>query len=130
MMMDIRPIRTDADYDWAVQEIEQYFDNEPAPMTPEAERFDVLTALINAYDSVHHPIAASDPIEVIRLYMEQNDLKQADLGRVIGSQSRASEVLNKQRALSVAMIMRIRAVWGLSADLLISTEGSASRTAA
>ncbi|MBR0560033.1 helix-turn-helix domain-containing protein [Neokomagataea anthophila] len=130
MMMDIRPIRTNADYDWAVQEIEQYFDNEPAPMTPEAERFDVLTALINAYDSVHHPIAASDPVEVIRLYMEQNDLKQADFGRVIGSQSRASEVLNKQRALSTSMIARIRAAWGISADLLVGVESAASRAAA
>lgn len=128
-MMDIRPIRTDADYNWAVQEIEQYFNNEPEPMTPEADRFDVLTALINAYDDAHHSISAPDPVEVIHLYMDQNGLKQADLGRVIGSQSRASEVLNKQRALSIAMITRIRAAWGVSADLLVSDEAPVSRRA-
>lgn len=123
MMMDIRPIRTDADYDWAVKEIEQYFDTEPVPGTPEADRFAVLTTLINAYDREHHAVPVAEPVDVLRFYMEQNGLKQADFGRVIGSQPRASEVLNEQRALSVAMIDRIRAAWGISADLLIGVGG-------
>lgn len=117
--MDIRPIRTEADYDWALREIEPYFEREPAMGSAEADRFDVLATLIEAYETRHHPIEAAPPVEVVRFYMEQNNLTQADLARVLGSRSRASEFLTGRRDLSLAMVDAIRSAWGISADILI-----------
>lgn len=117
--MDIRPIRTEADYDWALREIEPYFEHEPAPGSADADRFDVLATLIEAYETRHHPIEVAPPVEVVRFYMEQNSLTQADLARVLGSRSRASEFLAGHRDLSLAMVDAIRSTWGISADLLI-----------
>lgn len=119
-MMDIRPIRTDADYEWALKEIEPYFDHEPARGTPEADRFDVLATLIGAYEERVHRIRAPSPLEVLRFHMDQNGLTQADLAHVIGSRSRASEVMGGRRSLSLAMIAAIRAAWKIPADLLMS----------
>lgn len=124
--MDIRPIRTEADYDWALQEIGPYFEKEPLPGTPEADRFDVLAALIESYERQHHAITAADPVAVVRLYMEQNGLGQADLATVLGSRSRASEFLSGQRGLSLALIGAIRAAWGIPADLLIAREAASA----
>jgi HTH-type transcriptional regulator/antitoxin HigA len=118
-MMDIRPIRTEADYNWALQEIESYFEREPESGSPEADRFDVLAALIEAYERRHHAIENAPPVEVVRLYMEQNGLSQADLARVLDSRSRASEFLAGRRDLSLAMVNAIRNAWGIPADLLI-----------
>ncbi|KAB8125385.1 helix-turn-helix domain-containing protein [Komagataeibacter medellinensis] len=117
--MDIRPIRDDADYEWALKEIKQYFDNEPARGTPEADRFDVLSALIGAYEGRVYPMPASSPADVLRFYMDQNGLTQADLARVIGSRSRASEIMSGSRSLSLAMIAAIRNAWRIPADLLV-----------
>ena len=82
--MDIRPILTDADLDWALEEIEQYFESEPRRGTPDADRFQVLATLIEAYEDKNHPIEPSDPIDVIRFMLEQNDMKQSDLTECIG----------------------------------------------
>ncbi|GBQ32294.1 helix-turn-helix domain-containing protein [Gluconacetobacter azotocaptans] len=119
MMMDIRPIRTDADHEWALKEIERYFENEPSPGSPDGDRFDVLATLIEAYERAHFPIEAPAPIDVLRFYMEQNGLAQADLAQVLGSRPRASEVLAGRRDLSLTMIAAIRAAWGIPADLLV-----------
>ncbi|GAB0116386.1 helix-turn-helix domain-containing protein [Acidisoma sp. 7E03] len=118
--MDVRPIRTEADYEWALQEISPYFDTEPQPGTPEADRFDVLAALIEGYERQHHAISAPEPVAVVRFYMEQNGLGQADLAAVLGSRSRASEFLSGRRGLSLTMIGAIRAAWGIPADFLIA----------
>ncbi|MCB8880280.1 transcriptional regulator [Acidisoma cellulosilytica] len=117
--MDIRPIRTEADYDWALREIEPYFTHEPLFGSPEADRFDVLATLIAGYERQYHPVDAPDPVEVVRFYMEQNNLGQSELASVLGSRSRASEFLAGRRNLSLAMISLIRAAWGIPADLLI-----------
>ncbi|WP_257997541.1 helix-turn-helix domain-containing protein [Komagataeibacter saccharivorans] len=119
MLMDIRPIRDDADYEWALKEIEQYFDNEPARGTPEADRFDVLAALIGAYEERVYPIPPASPLDVLRFHMGQNGLTQTDLARVIGSRSRASEIMCGRRSLSLAMIAAIRNAWKIPADLLV-----------
>ncbi|CCT60370.1 helix-turn-helix domain-containing protein [Acetobacter pasteurianus] len=119
MLMDIRPIRDDADYEWALKEIELYFDDEPTRGTPEADRFEVLAALIGAYEERVYPIPAPSPQDVLRFYMDQNGLTQADLAHVIGSRSRASEVMTGRRSLSLAMITAIRAAWKIPADLLV-----------
>jgi HTH-type transcriptional regulator / antitoxin HigA len=123
--MDIRPIRTEADYDWALREIGRYFDVQPEPGTPEADRFDVLASLIGVYEGQRHPIEPAEPAEVVRLYMEQNGLDQADLARVLNSRSRASEFLAGHRHLSLSMINAIRGAWSIPADLLIPQTAAA-----
>ena len=118
-MKNIRAIRTEADYDWALAEIEQYFLKEPEPGTTAAERFDVLAALIEAYEAKHWPIEPADPIEAIRYRMEVSGLKQTDLAELLGSASRASEILNRKRPLTTEMVYRISRKWNIPADSLV-----------
>ena len=118
-MKNIRAIRTEADYDWALAEIERYFLKEPELGTPAAERFDVLAALIDAYEAKHWPIEPADPIEAIRYKMEVAGLKQADLAELLGSASRASEILNRRRALTTEMVFKISSQWRIPADSLV-----------
>lgn len=120
MQMDIRAIRTEADYDWALKEIERYFDNQPEPGSPEADRFDVLAGLIKVYEDARHPIAAPDPIELIKHWMEAHDLGQSDLAALIGSRSRASEILNRKRALTVEMVFKLNREWRIPAEALVA----------
>lgn len=117
--MDIRPIRTEADYDWALAEVEQYFENEPAPGSDEAARFDVLADLIAAYESGRWPIEAPDPIAVIDTVMKARGLKQKDLAGLIGSKSRASEIMNRKRALTMEMAWKLHEAWRIPAEALI-----------
>lgn len=117
--MDIRPIRSDVDYRWALAEIEQYFDNEPARGTPEADRFEVLADLIEAYEARHWAIEAPDPVEAIRYRMEIGGFQAKDLAEILGSKSRASEVLNRKRAITLDMARKINAAWGIPAEVLI-----------
>ena len=117
--MDIRPIKTEEDYWWALAEVEPYFDCVPDEGTPEADRFDVLTELISAYEARHHPIEPLSPIELIEAYMEEAGLRQSDLAAVLGSESRASEVLNLKRPLTLSAIQRIHRDWRLPASVLI-----------
>ena len=119
MQMDVRPLRTEADYDWALAEIEQYFTNEPAPGTQEADRFDVLATLIAAYEQRHWPIHAPDPLAAIRARMEQAGYTQADLATLLGSRSRASEILAGRRALTMGQIRRLHKEWNIPAEALI-----------
>ena len=105
----IAPIRTEADYEAALGEIGRYFENQPEPGTPEGDRFDVLSILVERYEQDHFPIPDPDPIEMIKAYMELHGLKQSALSSVIGSRSRASEVLNRKRPLTMDMAFRINA---------------------
>lgn len=117
--MDIKPIRTEADYDWALSEISPYFDAVPEPGTAEADRFDILADLIAAYEAKHHPMEPLNPVDMIAAYMEERDLQQADLAQVVGSVSRASEFINRKRPLTLAAIQKINAAWRLPAEVLI-----------
>ena len=100
-MTDIRPLKTEADYDAALKAIEVYFESEPAPGSPEADRFDLLALVIADYEGKHWAIEAPDAPDLLRARMEQKNLKQADLGAVPGSKARASEVLNRHRHLTL-----------------------------
>src|SRR5262245_1324940 len=102
-MNDVRAIHTDADYDWALKEVEKYFDNVPTPGTPEADRFDVLSSLIQSYEARQFDIPDADPIEVLQFAMESMGKTQADLGHLI-TRSRATEILNRNRRLTLQMI--------------------------
>lgn len=117
--MDIRPIRTEADYDWAVAEVEQYFDRKPAPGTPEADRFDVLSALIEAYEGKNWAVEAADPVDAVQAYMEQAGRTQSDLAALLGSRSRATEVLHRRRRLTLDQVFKLNREWRIPADVLV-----------
>lgn len=119
MMMDIRPIQNEADLTWALAEVERYFDAEPDLGTPEAARFDVLTALIKAYEDEHWHIDAAHPVDALVAFMEAKGHTQSDLATVLGSKSRASEILNRKRELSKDHIWTLHSAWGIAPDLLI-----------
>ena len=118
-MDNIRPIRTEADYDWALAEIEQYFRVEPTPSSAEADRFDILADLIGAYEARHWPIDPPDPVEAIRYRMQTGDYSQKDLADLLGSRSRASEVLSRKRPLTVGMVYKLSTQWRIPAEALI-----------
>ncbi|HYD69646.1 XRE family transcriptional regulator, partial [Azospirillum sp.] len=99
MMMDIRPLKTEADYDRALTEIERYFENEPEPGTPEADRFDMLALVIGDYEARHWPVEPPEAPDALRAHMEQTGRQQKDLAELLGSKARASEVLNRYRHL-------------------------------
>ncbi len=117
-MMDVRAIHTDADYEWALKEVEQYFDNVPASGTPEADRFDVLSTLIEKYEAKNFEIPNADPIEVLEFAMESLGKTQAELGHLI-TRSRATEVMKRRRRLSLQMIRIISEAWHIPAGALI-----------
>ena len=119
MDMDVRPVRTEADYDWALAEIERYVDSPPPLGTAEAERFDVLAALIEAYEAQYWPIELPDPVGAIRARMELSDYSQADLAKLLGSRSRASEILGRRRGLTMEQAYRLHREWHIPAEALI-----------
>ena len=115
--MEIRPIKTEADYEAALAEIEELFEAELG--TPEGDRLEVLTTLVEAYEDVHYSIPSPDPVEAIRYYMESRGLVRRDLEPYIGSRARVSEILNRKRPLSLTMIRRLNKELGIPADVLI-----------
>ena len=115
--MEIRPIKTEADYEAALAEIEELFEAEPG--TPEGDRLEVLTTLVEAYEDAHYSIPSPDPIEAIRYHMESRGLVRRDLEPYIGSRARVSEILNRRRPLSLTMIRRLNKELGIPADVLI-----------
>jgi len=115
--MDIRPIKTKADYEWALAEIERIF--EARPGTPDGDRLDVLTTLVEAYEDAHFPIPVPDPVEAIGYWMESRGLTRRDLEPYIGTRARVSEVLNRKRPLTLNMIRRLNVGLGIPVDVLI-----------
>jgi HTH-type transcriptional regulator/antitoxin HigA len=117
--MDIRPIRSEADYNWALREIEHYFDKEPRRGSSAADRFDVLAALIEAYESRRWSIDPPDAVEAIRFRMEQAGLRQADLANLLGSRSRASEIMRRRRSLTLEQAWKLHRQWHIPAEALL-----------
>lgn len=123
----VYPLRTDADYRAALAEVERLMT--AAPGSPDEDRLDVLATLVDAYESRHFPIDPPDPIEAIRFRMEQQGLAPKDLEPFIGGRGRVSEVLNRKRPLTLAMIRRLAAGFGIAADVLIRSSPSVPRSA-
>jgi HTH-type transcriptional regulator/antitoxin HigA len=115
--MEIRPIKNEVDYKAALKEIEIFFD--AAPDTPEGDRLEVLTTLVEAYEERHYSIPAPDPIEAILYHMESRGLTRRDLEPYIGTRARVSEVLNRKRPLTMEMIRNLNKGLGISAEVLI-----------
>jgi HTH-type transcriptional regulator/antitoxin HigA len=116
--MEIRPIKTETDYTQALKRLETIFSAEIG--TTESDEADVLGLLIDEYEKKHYPIEAPDPIEAIKIRMEEMQLKQVDLVNEIGGKSRVSEILNRKRKLTVDMIRKLTKKLSLSPELLIN----------
>jgi HTH-type transcriptional regulator/antitoxin HigA len=115
--MSIKPIKTKADYEKALLRLEKIFDAKPN--TPAGDEADILSLLIENYENIHYPIEAPDPIEAIKIRMEELNMNQSDLVGLIGTKSRVSEVLNKRRKLTVEMIRNLTGTLKLSAGVLV-----------
>ena len=115
--MDFRPIRTESDYQEALKRIEALFD--AAPNTPEFDRLKAFSILLEAYEAIHYPIEMPDPIEAIYHYMDARGLSQRDLEQYIGSKSSVTEVLSRQRSLTLEMVRRLNQGLGIPAEVLI-----------
>ncbi len=124
--MDIKPIKTKADYRAALAEIERLFDAKRG--TPEGDRLDVLATLAEAYEARHLPIPLPDPIEAILYHMESRGLTRADLEPYLGSRARVAEVLNRKRSLSIEMIRRLHTGLGIPSEVLIQPYDLATTT--
>lgn len=118
--MDIRPIRTEADYEAVLKEIAGYFENEPEPGSPEADRFDLLAAVIGAYEQEHWAIEPPDAVSAIREVMALNHYTQSDLARLLGSRSRASEILSRRRGLTMEQARMLHREWHVPAESLLA----------
>jgi HTH-type transcriptional regulator / antitoxin HigA len=115
--MDIRPIRTKADYRAALKEAERLWQADPD--TPAGDRVEVLVTLIEAYEAQHFAIPAPDPIAAIEFMMEQKGLTRRDLEPAIGSRGRVSEILNRKRPLTLPMVRALSALLQIPTDVLV-----------
>lgn len=117
MATEIKPIRTEADYEAALSEVERLWGAKSG--TPKGDRLDVLATLIEVYEEQHYPIDPPDPIEAIKFRMEQQGLTRKDLEGLIGSRARVAEVMAGKRGLSITMIRRLHTKLGIPAEVLI-----------
>jgi HTH-type transcriptional regulator/antitoxin HigA len=118
----IRPIRSEAGYDAALVDIERYFEKEPERGTADADRFDLLALVIEDYEKKRWPIDPPDPVTAIRYRMETGGYGQSDLGRLLGSRQRASDILTRKRRLTMQMVWKLHRDWGIPAEALIQPE--------
>lgn len=126
----IRPWRSEADYEAALDEIEHYFDNEPNPGTAEADRFDLLALVIEDHERRLWPIEPPDALDAIRSGMETGGHNQADFGRLLGSRQRASDILTGKRSLTMRMAWKLNREWGIPAEALITPRTAGRNSAA
>lgn len=115
--MEIRPIKNETDYEAALAEVETLWTSETG--TEAADRLDVLTTLIEAYEEQRHPVLPPDPVEAIKFRMDQEGLSRRDLEPYIGPRGRVTEILNRTRALTLPMIRRLHEGLGIPAEVLI-----------
>ena len=115
--MEIKPIKTEKDYQNALERLNEIFD--AAKGSIESDEADILAILVDEYEKKHYPIEAPDPIEAIKIRMEELHLKQIDLVKEFGGKSRVSEMLNRKRKLTLEMIRFLNQKLNLSANILI-----------
>ena len=116
-MRNLKPIRTEKDYDEAMAEMRRLWGHKLG--TPEGDRLDILATLVDAYEEKHYPMDPPDPVEAIKFRMEQLGLTRKDLAAILGSSTRASEILNRKRGLSLAMIRRLHEKLDIDPEVLI-----------
>ena len=116
-IMDIKPIKTNTDYEAALKEVETLMSADPD--TPEGEKLDVMATLIEAYEAKHFPMDLPDPVEAIKFEMDRNGLTVKDLEPMIGKSNRVYEILNHKRSLTLKMIWKLHEGLGIPAESLI-----------
>ncbi len=124
MATEMKPIRTEADYEAALEEVAALWG--AASDTPKGDRLDVLATLIDVYEAKHHAMDPPDPVEAIKFRMEQQGMTRKDLEDIIGTRTRIAEVLNRKRSLSIGMIRRLHDQLGISAEILIQPSRKAA----
>lgn len=115
--MEIKPIKTDKDYDEALKRLDAIFEAKLGSV--EGDELEILGILIDQYENEHFPIDLPDPIEAIKFRMDQMGYTQNDLANIVGLKSRASEILNRKRKLSLQMIRQLHARLNIPTDVLI-----------
>ena len=118
--MEIKPIKTAVDYEAALKEIERLMGADVEPDTPEGDRLEVLVTLVEAYEAKHYAIGLPDPIEAIKIRMDDLELTRKDLEPLIGTRGRVSEILNRKRLLTMPMIRKLHE--GLHIPLEVLTQ--------
>ena len=116
-MGDVKPIRSEKDYEVAMAEVEILWGAKSG--TPKGDRLDVLATLIESWEAANYPMDPPDPIEAIKFRMEQQGLTRKDLEGIIGTRARIAEVLDRKRGLSIAMIRRLNTELHIPAEILI-----------
>ncbi len=114
-----RVLRNEAEYDAAVAQIDELLDRDPPPGSPENDRLELLSVLVEAYDEEHHQMGSSTPQEIVDFLLEQQGKSRADLASLFGGRSRVSDFFNRKRRLSIAQIQKLRAFLNVPADLLL-----------
>ena len=115
--MNIQPIKTESDYDTALNKIDRLWG---APIdTPEGDHLDVLLVLVENYESKHHPIGPPDPVEAIKFRMEQMNITRKDLESIIGTRGRVSEIFNRKRSLTLPMIRKLHSKLHIPLESLV-----------
>lgn len=117
--MSIKPIKTKKDYKAAIKKLELIFDAKPG--SPQGDELEVLGILVDNYEKIHYPIDYPDPIEAIKFRMEQMGYSQNDLANIIGLKSRASEILNRKRKLTLEMVRQLHERLNIPTDVLIQS---------
>ena len=116
--MEIRPIKTEEDYNTSIRRIEVLWGAKKD--TPQGDELDLLVTLVESYEMKHYPIAPPDPVDAIKFRMEQMGMTKADMVKYLGSQSRVSEILNRKRKLTLGMIKSLYKGLRIPADILLA----------
>ncbi|MEX0813477.1 MAG: helix-turn-helix domain-containing protein [Chitinophagales bacterium] len=116
--MDIKPIKTEQDYNESIKRIEELWGAKTD--TPEGDELDLLITLGEAYEMKHYPIAPPDPVDAIKFRMEQMGMSKADMVKYLGSQSRVSEILNRKRNLTLRMVKILYKELRIPAEILLT----------
>ncbi|MET3664282.1 transcriptional regulator [Caulobacter sp. 1776] len=119
MATDIKIIRDEAGYLAALAAFEAFFDNEPEAGSDEGDRFELLGLLLAKYEEDQYPMPATGPAEAIRFAMDRKGLGQSDLAALLGSRSRASEILNGRRGLTLPQVRLLSKSWNIPVQALI-----------
>ncbi|MGO8880095.1 MAG: helix-turn-helix domain-containing protein [Desulfomonilaceae bacterium] len=125
--MEIKPIKTEADYEATLAEIEKLW--ESGADTPESDRLDILVTLVEAYETKHYPIDPPDPVEAIKFRMEQMGLTDKDLETYMGGRGSVTKILTRKLPLNLDMIRKLHKNLGISVEVLISESSAARETA-
>ena len=116
--MEIRPIKTEQDYQESIRRIEELWGSKRD--TPEGDELDLLCTLVESYEMAHYPIAPPDPIDAILFRMEQMGMTKTDMAKYLGSQSRVSEVLSRKRKLTLKMVKSLYKGLKIPAEILLA----------